>query len=463
MLSSHVDLGSAGDAEEQRSVAVRRIMGEPDPGLDRILRLAAATFGTPMAAIVLANAESVWLHAALNLDAVTVPRIGSFCDAVVRSDAPLVVGDAWRDHRFAGHPLVTGAPGIRFLAGVPLVSADGHPLGAFCVIDREPRAFSEEQAAQLAELSGVASDRLAMHGAARAGALAAGFTRAAEYAFMAIDHDGIVVFVNPACEMLYGYASGEMLGRSMDCIIPEPFREAHKAGLARIAAGGPSKLANRSIEVTALRRDGTTFPIEFSLSIWRDGARTGIGAVMRDISAWRERDARLVQLAHHDALTGLANRVLFNERLATALASDIPTTVMLLDLDGFKEVNDSLGHGTGDALLQAVAIRLCACAEADGMVARLGGDEFAVLLPRTADPLRAGAFAASVLEAFREPLQVSGHTFHVGLSIGGALAAAGTDRVAPDELVADADLALYQSKRDGRRCFRLFTPSIAVP
>jgi diguanylate cyclase (GGDEF)-like protein/PAS domain S-box-containing protein len=434
---------------------------KPDPGLGRIVRLAASGLGRPMAAIVLADRDRVRLHASVGLDPVALPRSGSFCDAILRDGRVLVVADASRVPAFARHPLVVGAPGIRFYAGAPLVTADGLRLGALCVMDATPHdTFTNDQARFLAELAALVTDQVALQRAALEHEAVAGFSGASEFALMTIDGNGTVVFVNAACEALYGYRRSEMLGRNMDFIIPEPFREAHKAGLARIAAGGASKMAGRTVQITALRRDGTIIPIEFALSVWHGPTGIGIGAMMRDISEWRERDARLVQMAHHDALTGLANRALFAERLGTVLAAGVNATVMLLDLGGFKEVNDSLGHGTGDTLLQAVAIRLSGCATGTMTVARFGGDEFAILMPGTADPLKAGAFAATVLDAFRAPFHLGGHTFHVGLSIGAAIGEAG--RPSPDELVADADLALYQSKRDGRRCVRLFEPAMRI-
>lgn len=183
-----------------------------------------------------------------------------------------------------------------------------------------------------------------------------------------------------------------------------------------------------------------------------------MGGMIRDISERRQREARLHRLAHHDALTGLPNRVQFDERLRSTLADEGQVSVVLLDLDGFKKVNDSLGHLAGDALLQSMAVRLLAALPADNMVCRFGGDEFAVLLPGVADPIKAGDCAEAILHAFEQPFTIQGHLLKPGVSIGIAVGPA--HAADAEELVACADLALYQSKQCGGRSFRFFEPSM---
>ncbi|TXM90347.1 GGDEF and EAL domain-containing protein [Methylobacterium sp. WL116] len=287
---------------------------------------------------------------------------------------------------------------------------------------------------------------------------AVGLARAATYAFIANDGTGRITFVNEAAEALFGYGPGAMLGQNVDLVVPERFRPSHAAGLARIARNESSRMAGRTIEVTARRCDGSEFPAEFTLSIWRDRFGLGFGAIMRDISEWRARDEHLVRLAHHDTLTGLPNRASFEETLDARLAAGQATCVLMLDLDGFKEVNDSWGHGTGDAVLQTLAIRLPAWLDQDAIVARFGGDEFAVMLPGATDPLQVAASAAALLDAFAAPFCVLGHTFHLGASIGGAISP--TQGLSAGELVGNADLALFRAKQDGKRRFRLFQPDM---
>ncbi|WP_246733302.1 EAL domain-containing protein [Methylobacterium sp. BTF04] len=434
--------------------------GVTEPGLERITRLAAFSLGMSLAWVSLI--DDAWLlpHACFGAQIARVPRHGTPCEAAMNADEVFVV-DLHRDARFAAGTFPEPMQAMQVYAGAALVTTEGDRIGTLCVMDPNPeRILSPAEKASLASFAGLVIDWLEARRCAFERAAIAGFAEASEYAFVSIDGDGTITFANRACEAIFGYEPGAMLGQDIDIIIPESFREAHKAGVARIATGKASKLAGQTIELNAQRRDGTIFPIEFSLSLWptQTGTGTGIGAIIRDISEWRARDATLIQMAHHDKLTGLTNRACFDEHLRAVLDAGGPATVLLLDLDGFKEVNDSLGHATGDALLQAVAVRLPICIEEGTIIARFGGDEFALLLPRGGGVQSANACAAAILTGFQAPFQICGHTFHVGLSIGAAIGNA--HATTPDDLIADADLALYQAKRDGRRCMRLFAPAM---
>lgn len=285
-----------------------------------------------------------------------------------------------------------------------------------------------------------------------------GLARAATYAFITSDDRGRITFANEAAAVLFGYSIDELKGANIDLIVPERFRASHEAGMARMVRNEPSRLAGRTIEVTARRRDGSEFPAEFTLSMWRDRSGLGFGAILRDISEWRARDARLVQLAHHDLLTGLPNRACFEEALDARLAAGNAVGVLMLDLDGFKEVNDSWGHSTGDAVLQTLAIRLPAWLGEEAVLARFGGDEFAVLLPNAGHLPTLAVNATTLLNAFDAPLRVGGHTFHLGVSIGGAVGP--TQGASAGEIIGNADLALFRAKQEGKRCFRAFQPAM---
>jgi len=284
-----------------------------------------------------------------------------------------------------------------------------------------------------------------------------GFADNTEFALVFIDKAGVIGFVNRSAERMFGYEHHEMVGGTLDLIIPQRLRGAHSAGVARVGGGQPSKLTGKTVEVTAVRRDGTEFPIELSLSVWHGPDGIMMGGMIRDISERKQRDTRLHRLAHHDPLTGLANRFQFDQRLQETLAGGGQAAVLLLDLDGFKKVNDSLGHATGDTLLQALAIRLPAMLDAGAMLARFGGDEFAVLLPGVGDPVTASATASAILDGFAPAFSLGEHLLKLGVSIGVAIGPVhGADS---EELVASADLALYRAKKDGNS-FRLFEPTM---
>jgi diguanylate cyclase (GGDEF)-like protein/PAS domain S-box-containing protein len=280
------------------------------------------------------------------------------------------------------------------------------------------------------------------------------FAKATSLSLMSINSEGVIEFVNPSACTLFGYTQSEMIGRSIMLIIPERLRGAHMAGLQRAAWGQAPHLGGRPVEVYALKKDGTEFPIEITLSVWNGKRGFCAGAVIIDISDRRERESKLLRLASQDTLTGLSNRYRFSNLLAESLADGSAASIILLDLDGFKEINDTHGHLTGDSLLQAIGVRLPYLLDRNAEIARIGGDEFAVLLPGINNPLDVHAQAQAIVDAFRKPFDVGGRVLELGVSIGIALAPAhGQD---PEELIASADFALYNAKSEGGNIIRLY-------
>ncbi len=195
-----------------------------------------------------------------------------------------------------------------------------------------------------------------------------------------------------------------------------------------------------------------------AISLWRDGRlskQAEAAAIARDIAERASNDATLLRLAHQDSLTGLANRVVLQARLADLAASPNVAALLMIDLDGFKFINDTLGHSAGDGVLREVSKRLAACAHPGDLCVRLGGDEFAVLLPRIADRAEALPYAQRIIAAVSEPLLLDGRTVNIGASIG--IAIHPQDGADAEMLYASADLALYQAKNEGRHCARYFS------
>lgn len=182
--------------------------------------------------------------------------------------------------------------------------------------------------------------------------------------------------------------------------------------------------------------------------------------VLEDVDARRKAQADVAHMAHHDALTGLGNRLLFHQRLEQAIARSSRQgggAVLCLDLDRFKAVNDTLGHPVGDALLCAVTERLRACTRVGDVLARLGGDEFAIIQRDVDQPASASTLAGRIVENLAEPYMIKGHQVVIGASVGVALLEAGAN---PDTLLKNADLALYRAKEDGRNRFCFFEPAM---
>jgi diguanylate cyclase (GGDEF)-like protein/PAS domain S-box-containing protein len=279
------------------------------------------------------------------------------------------------------------------------------------------------------------------------------FAEATNLSLITVNSRGEIEFVNPSACSLFGYSTEEMVGQPITLIVPDRMRAAHMAGFSRAAGGEKPNLGGRAVEVSAIRKDGTEFPIEITLSVWHGERGFCAGAVIKDITERREREARLLRLASQDTLTGLHNKHQFMALMQEKLGAHQTAAAILIDLDGFKEVNDTHGHAVGDSLLQAVAVRLSYLLDADASVARLGGDEFAVLLP-TADPLKVEAQASAILNAFRKPFSLGPLALELSASLGVALAPNhGSDA---DELIASADYALYRAKAATGACFRIF-------
>lgn len=231
--------------------------------------------------------------------------------------------------------------------------------------------------------------------------------------------------------------------------------------LERDARAGTSRVGS-PMGFAGLRPDGSSFDAEWTPLVGSVGPEAALVLVAADVSARRRAEQQLSYLAYLDALTGLPNRALLLDRLRDTLAAARRDrrcfAVLMCDLDGFKQVNDTYGHDAGDALLQAVSQRLQACVRDSDTVARLGGDEFAVLLPRVAREDDAAIVAARMVRSLEAPVEVGAARCQVGISIGIATYPHAGDDL--DGLVAAADAAMYASKRSGKN---RYTGGAATP
>ena len=281
-------------------------------------------------------------------------------------------------------------------------------------------------------------------------------------AVIVIGRDGRIVEASNQAELLYGYSSDELVGQSVTLLMPDRVKKVQTALLDDWIAGVGDPRLGPDPTVFGRKKDGTEIPLELAFSTIEtpDGALTSVA--IRDVSERREFERRLTHQATHDALTGLPNRELFTQRLIASLHGrlgiDPPVTVCFLDLDHFKYVNDSRGHRTGDALVQAVAERL-AGAVGGNFVARVGGDEFGILVESLADQDAAVAFAARLLSVFDEPFLVDAVDSYVTASVGIAFART------PDQagmVMRNADAAMYLAKRNGRARAAFFDEALTA-
>jgi diguanylate cyclase (GGDEF)-like protein/PAS domain S-box-containing protein len=281
------------------------------------------------------------------------------------------------------------------------------------------------------------------------------------------DVSGNITFLNLVAKKMSGWSLQDAAGRPM----AQVFRIMDAT--SRETISNPMEMAieqNRTLHLPSnrilIRHDGFEIPIEDRVSpiFDREGRTTGAVFVFRDVSAARAIALQMTHSAQHDFLTGLPNRMLVNDRISQAIARAPrhlnKVAVLYLDLDGFKHVNDSLGHPIGDKLLQSVAKRLVHCVRESDTVSRQGGDEFVVLLSEIEESEAAAATARRMLQAVAEPHSIDQHELHVNASIG--VSVFPDDGLDAETLVKKADTAMYQAKETGRRSYQFFKPSMTV-
>lgn len=430
---------------------------------DHIVKMASRIFDVPIALISLVHKDRQFFKARVGLDVCETDRDVSFCTFAIIQHDVFVVLDALQDERFSKNALVVGHPNIRFYAGAPLITKAGYPLGSLCLIDNKPRAsFSDRDQQVLQDLAVMVLERMELRRLERGGVESrlrfANITSTSPDAIICANANNQITSWNSSAEAIFGYRAEEAIGQSLNIIMPEGMRAQHNAGLARVASGGPTRIIGSSTNLMAMRRDGSEVPIELSLSQWVDAGEPQFGAIIRDITHRLEAVKQLRRAAEYDHLTGLSNRSSLKSRIQEACEAQLTATILLIDLDGFKDVNDTLGHSAGDSVLQVIANRLRDRVSAEHMVARLGGDEFVVFITGAADPDNAVALGLALIAAVEEPIVFEDAPIHIGASVGVTMRA-GSDGNG-DQMLANADLALYQAKADGRQLIRIFTPEL---
>ena len=275
--------------------------------------------------------------------------------------------------------------------------------------------------------------------------------------------DGNILSWNPAAERLYGYSAAEAIGRPITMLLPND-HVAETAPLLESVARG-ERLEH--YETTHLCKDGRRIGVALTISPVTDrtGLVMGVSTIARDITERKRADERIRYLALHDALTGLPNRLLFRERVTNAISrarrNYHQMAVLFIDLDRFKEINDSLGHHIGDRLLQVAASRLQRCLRDGDGVARLGGDEFVIDLPVVTRGEEATVIAEKILEVLRAPFMVDEYSLNVSASIGVSLYPTDGDDV--EALMHKADSAMYRAKKDGRDTYKFSSEPSLTP
>ena len=272
-------------------------------------------------------------------------------------------------------------------------------------------------------------------------------------AIVLTDFEGKIISWNESAETIFGYSQSEASSRCIADLFPNGYHHGYSGNGAQPAIFNEILRSDgKAVGSRGVRKDGSEFPLEISLSSWKTHEGVFYSGIIRDITDRKSLEEQLTQQALHDPLTKLANRVLFRDRIEHALTKIVrnktSVAVLFLDLDNFKTVNDSMGHARGDTLLVLVAERLRSSLRGTDTPARLGGDEFAILIEDARHPEDAAFVVDRITEVLRDPFLIDGKEVIISTSIGIAAATTGDEN--PEELLRNADLAMYKAKAQGK-------------
>lgn len=452
----------------------------PEREFDALAKLAKRMFGTQISLLSLIDKDRQWFKARCGLDLSETAREPSFCSVAVEMDAPLVVEDTRLDPRFVNNPFVLGEPNIRFYAGVPVRARkqDGSgvvPIASLCVIDDRARSFSADDLEALEELACIAEALVEARATARTSTELAETRRAAveklererrrlkQAERMADMGSWRLAMADNRVEWSDGVSAIHELPAGYIPPVDEalefyPERERKRVSDAltnTLASGEPFDLECDFVTAKGnLRRVRTMGELELS-----HGTPVALIGLFQDITERHRMEEALLRVSRTDELTRLPNRAEFNrvldERLAQPKARNEGLAVLLIDLDGFKQVNDTLGHAAGDDILRSVGDRLRATALSECFAARLGGDEFAVIVP---SPEHRDAFR-TLLDDLLASLRLTAGGAAFALPVSATIGVAWSDgaRLQREELLRRADMALYAAKRTFKGTAQIFS------
>jgi diguanylate cyclase (GGDEF)-like protein len=452
-----------------------------DAAFDAVVETARQLLDVPIVAISLVDRSRLWFKAARGLAEAQICRSVSFCDHTVRQNAPLIIEDTLLDERFERSPLVLDQPHIRFYAGVPLLGPGGLAIGALCIMDHHPRRLNPFNEQQLCSLALLANELISKQ------ALAVELRHSAER--LERKREQILLqqsALSKQSRLLEHASSHAKLGAwERDLETNELTWSAGMFAMHDVPAGTHVSMeallemyvpSDRS-RVAALLKEAeqSGAPLQFEAKMrtasgrfaWVrvvseteriDGRAVRRFGMKQDITEQRTLLDQLTRLAERDDLTGLYNRRELTRHLAAACGDPgNGVALVLFDLDGFKEINDTYGHEAGDACLRTISDRLRATLEDENViVARTGGDEFAVLLLNDATE-HVEVATEEIASCAGTPVQWGDVRLSCSTSIGYSVR---TGASSADELMRQADLALYESKGSGRNCARQFVPAL---
>ncbi len=278
------------------------------------------------------------------------------------------------------------------------------------------------------------------------------------------DRRGVIETINPAAEKIFGYDSGELLGRNVRILMNEPLAADHAGYKEEETESERTRILGADYQVEGRRKDRSMFPVEIAVGMLKEGQRRIYIGALRDITERKEHEERLLYLATRDPLTQMPNRRLFAERLEEAIdnadATDSKIAVLFIDLDHFKTINDAMGHVTGDMVLRAVGERLENYLPESDTVAHLSGDEFPIILNGVKNQAEAEEMAGDLLKLISEPFTIEGKEIFTTASIGIVLYPDSASGI--DDLMRNVDTAAYQAKKEGRETFQFYSERLST-
>ncbi|MBB3659196.1 diguanylate cyclase (GGDEF)-like protein/PAS domain S-box-containing protein [Rhizobium sp. BK650] len=438
----------------------------PTTEFDAVARLACSMFDMPMALVSFVDEHRQWFKARQGLPLKEAPRERSFCSHVVETGSPLVVEDASKDPRFYANTFVTDYS-VQFYAGVPL--SEGETCyGSFCVLDTRIRHFSGRDLEQLHNLASVVMGLIREH---RQQSLLkeqqrelelkqARFEqteRSANVGGFEMDVSTGAIIWSDQIYRIVGLPIGKPMTSEevIACYAPEE-RESVRRRIRDVLNGSGTGVDK---EYRIITPEGQERWIRVVSDIEHlQGEQKRLFGIVQDVSEKVRYEQRLLQAANTDPLTRLANRAAYNAHMESLAAAAAPSIgLLLIDVDRLKQVNDILGHATGDLLLKGVASRLEECVGKRGKVFRLGGDEFCVVLGAPANARSMRSLARYLIEYIGHPMDVVGSTINPMITLGGAISEGDMNAAT---LSQNADFALYHAKETQRGSYVQYKPSL---
>ncbi|HKD18052.1 MAG TPA: EAL domain-containing protein [Thermoanaerobaculia bacterium] len=438
---------------------------------DELTRQAAEACGAAVAAVSVLEDGRHWFRSRGEVGPADTPRALLLCSEALRSEDGVTLPDLRQDGRFA--EFIPG--GMRFFAGVPIVTARAGAIGTLSVMDPSPKESFDRGLEELRRLAREAGRQFDI----RLGAeeVLANIPQPsppepppAEPEFrQLVERSPVGTYViqsdryryaNPKLGEILGYRPGELAGAEIAPLVVE----ADRAGVLSRIRGITMGAEAASYAFRAIRKDGEIIDVEVHESASDLDGRAAVIGSMLDITERKRTEAQAAERAFVDPLTRLPNRVRFLERLETELAQSRRygrrLAVVHLDVDGFKFVNDNWGHGVGDRLLQSLALRLTRGVREVDTIARIGGDEFLILVPDFKQAGDMSRLALKLVTLMARPVELEDRTLQITASVG--VATFPDDGQSADELLRNADTAMYRAKDSGGNSFELCTPELTA-